>query len=115
VPVEKSPVEEIYHKDIELVPMKNPSIDIPVTHKYSVPLPLLPTNLDVESNFVFGNPAWSAKFPLMGTQKIVLSVNKQSIRLPTLVMQVGHSTPSSSTKIITSIRVLSIGWPERNC
>ncbi|ELU12688.1 hypothetical protein CAPTEDRAFT_208459 [Capitella teleta] len=91
IPIESSAYDQVYNKDIDILPVSNPSMDILVNHEYSVPLLMLPINLDVESKLIFGSPAWSPKFPLMGKQMIRMVLNKQSVRVPSLVTQIDLS------------------------
>ncbi|ELU18842.1 hypothetical protein CAPTEDRAFT_210315 [Capitella teleta] len=91
IPIESSAYDQVYNKDIDILPVSNPSMDILVNNKYSVPLLMLPTNLDVESKLVIGSPSWSPKFPLMGKQMIRIVLNKQSVRVPSLVTNIDLS------------------------
>ncbi|ELU00944.1 hypothetical protein CAPTEDRAFT_209306 [Capitella teleta] len=75
-----------FHEETRI--LNNPKIVTPHAREYSLPLLVIPVAIDVETKLTYGNPRWSAWFPMIGRQELYVTLNKQSIRCPTIIYEI---------------------------
>eukprot|EP00914_Ancora_sagittata_P000065 GHVO01000437.1.p1 GENE.GHVO01000437.1~~GHVO01000437.1.p1 ORF type:complete len:721 (-),score=117.55 GHVO01000437.1:167-2155(-) len=74
--------------NFEMITLDNPTIDTAYNREYTLPLLVIPVTIDVESKLRYGNPLWSARFPLVGLQEFYITLNKESVRCPTIIYEI---------------------------